>query len=645
MKIGVDYYPENWDKSLWETDAETMAKTGVKLIRIGDGAWQNIEPADNNFDVQWLKDVILIFAKRGIGTVLCIPTDVPPDWLIEKYPEIMPTGKNSGKSHRCINSPVYLQYVRRMTETLVKEFADNRAVMAWQIDNEIEAYPCTCDVCVEKFRNWLMERHGSLENINSMLKKKYTDISKINLPYDLSEQWKDPSLCLEFYRFASESVVNFTREEMKLIRIVKDDALITTSADFGENCPDYYKLFEHMNFVSYNNYPPVRIPKDTECNYSHAFELDLMRGVKGGNFCVTEQLSGPRNNNGIITQSPKSGMIMGYAMQAIFHGADMVFHYHWRTALYGERMFSHGILDHSNTPNRRLAELTELCNHMDKIRMLDNTYIESDVAIVYSPTADVAFNIQPQSEGFDYVEQLRHFHTAFMKLGANVDVVSPTADLSKYRLVIVPSLYVNDETATGNIYQYVMKGGTAVLTSRSGVKDEYNNCIMETLPTVFRELVGVDVSEYDPIGTETETVRDFAGRRFECSKWCDVLRSDSARSYAVYSGGDNNNKSVVTMNRYCDGVAYYVGTIFNSDFYESFVSNLMMQTGIPKLEGLSNGVEVITRTNGREEFICFFNNTDGDGYIPLPKPMYCLIGENEASCLELKPFGIEIVRK
>ncbi len=645
MKIGVDYYPENWDKSLWEADAELMSKTGVKLIRIGDGAWQNIEPADNNFDVQWLKDVILIFARRGIGTVLCVPTDIPPDWLIEKHPEIVIADKNSDKSHICINSPVYRQYAKRMTEILAKEFAGNKAVLAWQVDNEIEANYCTCPVCIEKFRNWIMKRHGSLENINSMLKTKYNDVSKVNPPEKASEQWKAPSLSLEFYRFRTESAVEFAREEANVIRIAKENALITTSAGFDENYPDYYKLYDNMNFVSYNNYPPVRLPKDAECNYSHAFELDLMRGIKNGKFCVTEQLSGPRNSNGTMTSAPKSGMIMGYAMQALFRGADMVFHYHWRTALSGEKMFSHGILDHCNKPNRRLAEVAELCSCLEKLKPLENTHIESDVAIIYSPTDEFALNIQPQSEGFDYIEQLRKFHAAFTKFGANVDVVSSEADLSKYRLVIAPSMYVNMETATSNIHQYVMEGGTAVLTTRSGVKDKYNNCVMEPLPTVFRELVGVDVVEYDPIGTDKETVRDFAGNRFECSKWCDILKPTTARVYGEYSGGDYNKSPAITMLRYCDGISYYVGAVFDSDFYESFISNLMMQTGIPKLEGLSKGIEVTTRTNGRDEYICFFNNTEDDGYVPLPKPMYGLISGTEVSCLELKPFGIEIVRK
>ena len=26
MKTGVDYYPEHWDKSLWEQDADLMKK-------------------------------------------------------------------------------------------------------------------------------------------------------------------------------------------------------------------------------------------------------------------------------------------------------------------------------------------------------------------------------------------------------------------------------------------------------------------------------------------------------------------------------------------------------------------------------------------------------------------------------------------
>ena len=63
MRIGVDYYPEQWDRSMWEKDAETMARTGVKLIRIAEFAWSRIEPREGEFDFTWLDDVIGIFSR------------------------------------------------------------------------------------------------------------------------------------------------------------------------------------------------------------------------------------------------------------------------------------------------------------------------------------------------------------------------------------------------------------------------------------------------------------------------------------------------------------------------------------------------------------------------------------------------------
>ena len=142
-----------------------------------------------------------------------------------------------------------------------------------------------------------------------------------------------------------------------------------------------------------------------------------------------------------------------------------------------------------------------------------------------------------------------------------------------------------------------------------------------------------------------QVIRDFAGNEFRCGQWCDLLQPTTAKAYAEYNEGYYRCIPAVTMNRYCAGVAYYVGTVCKSDFYESFASNLMMQTGIPKLKGLPHGIEVTTRTNGRDEYICFFNNTDKPKSIPLPKPMYSMISSMGKDKLELQPFEMDIVRK
>ena len=99
------------------------------------------------------------------------------------------------------------------------------------------------------------------------------------------------------------------------------------------------------------------------------------------------------------------------------------------------------------------------------------------------------------------------------------------------------------------------------------------------------------------------------------------------------------------MNRYCSGVAYYIGTICGMDFYEKFAGNIMKQTGIPRLNDLPEGVEVTTRTNGLDDYIFFFNNSEQDADITLPKAMYSIIDDSEKDKLTLKPFDMDIVRK
>lgn len=336
---------------------------------------------------------------------------------------------------------------------------------------------------------------------------------------------------------------------------------------------------------------------------------------------------------------------MGYALQAMAHGADTVVHFRWRTAVKGAEMFWHGLIDHSNVPGRRFFEFSELCKTAAKLSVIDTTEIVSDAAILYSPDNDWALNIQPQTEGYYYLEQMKYFHAAFMKYGANVDIVSPDADLSGYNVVIAPSMYVYKKSSAENIYRYAINGGTLVLTNRSGVKDSNNNCIMDVLPTVYKELIGAEVTEYDPIGNAEQTIVDFAGNKFVCRQWCDVLRLTTARAYAEYNDSFYRCCPAVTMNRYCSGVVYYVGTVCKMDFYESFVGNIMRQTGMPRLKGLPKGVEVTTRTNGLDDFIFFFNNSEENAVITLPKSMFSIIDSVGKDKIELKPFGVDIVRK
>lgn len=49
MKLGVCYYPEHWLENLRAKDAHLMAEACLSQVRIGQFAWNRIEPEPGQF--------------------------------------------------------------------------------------------------------------------------------------------------------------------------------------------------------------------------------------------------------------------------------------------------------------------------------------------------------------------------------------------------------------------------------------------------------------------------------------------------------------------------------------------------------------------------------------------------------------------
>lgn len=622
MRIGVDYYPEHWEEALWEKDAELMKETGVSIVRMAEFAWSRIEPQEGKFDFDWLDRAIELFACRGIDVVLCTPTSCPPLWLYEKYPDAVQTGKDGHKiatgirGHRCYNNPDFLRYADRIIEHMVKRYAGNKAVVAWQIDNELEPNFCFCPTCIEEYHRWLKAKHGSLSELNracgnNVWSGEYSSWEQVKPPFGSYPQaWLNPAYMLDFYRYASDNMTKFINRQAEIIRRIKPDAQITTNVWFCENMPDFHNEFETLDFVSYDNYPTTRIPDNPEELYSHAFHLDLMRGIKRSNFWIMEQLSGGLGCWAPMSKVPAPGMIEGYSLQAMAHGADTVLHFRWRTATSGAEMHWHGLLDHSNVPGRRFEEFARLCKRVKELDFVDGTEIRSDAAILYSAENEWAFKIQPQTHGMSYFEQLKLLHNAFTKLGVNVDIISERESFNGYKIIAAPTMYVTDPAVANKLKAFAGNGGTVLLTDRSGVKDLNNNCIMERLPTVYRDLIGAYVEEYDPIGWSNNHVKLCSGEEYSCSHWCDILVPETAKTIACYTDDFYSGKPAVIVNGYGMGKTYYIGTVCEKAFYYSFIKNIMDDMKISYYDDLPDGVEIVTRCGENSTARFVFNNTN-----------------------------------
>lgn len=664
MKIGVNYYPEQWSEDLWESDADRMKEIGVGVVRLAEFAWGKLEPEEGKYDFDWLDRVICLFQNRGIEVVLGTPTCTPPQWMFHRYPEIIQvdhTGHRVAtgiRGHRCMNQPVFLEFCHKIIIRMVSRYRSWKGVVGYQIDNELEANHCRCSVCQEQFRDWIRKKYATVEEINraygnTVWSGEYSSFEEVSAPMGERLQWMNPSLHLDYQRYASDSTVWYARQQAAWIREIDPDTRITTNTWFCEHMPDWYDLFDDLDFVSYDNYPTTNIPKDQRELYSHAFHLDLMRGILGKPYWIMEQLSGAMGSWMPMSRAPKPGMIKGYALQSFAHGADTVLHFRWRTAKSGAEMYWQGILDPSNVPGRRYREFQELCQAVQELPQLDGVMPDNKVAILYSSVQEYAFQIQHQAEGMYYLELLKSWHDAFTCLGIGVDIVACDAPLGRYDIVVAPKFLVREEKVVQQLYDFTAQGGTLVLTHRCGVKDEYNQCMEEPIPSVYRDLAGVTVAEYDPLGEAKRSMEichpiwndnlkkwksQIVGSQEEqkqyCTRWCDLLEvdQDGVDILAVYGEEFYQGTASVSRHQYGKGTCYYQGTTLQREAYIALAETILQERKMPYYPNLPLGVEMTERTDGSVAWQFWFNNTEVTQVVPLEKEII------------LEPFEMKMIQ-
>ena len=118
-EIGVCYYPEQWDESLWREDLQRMKTAGISTVRVAEFAWVIFEPEEGNFSFELFDRFLSLCEEESMKVILGTPTATPPAWLTEKYPEVLnalPDGTllhHGGRRHYNYNSRVYRKLCSR----------------------------------------------------------------------------------------------------------------------------------------------------------------------------------------------------------------------------------------------------------------------------------------------------------------------------------------------------------------------------------------------------------------------------------------------------------------------------------------------------------------------------------------------------
>lgn len=617
MYLGVDYYPEQWDPSLLEEDLDNICELGCNAIRIAEFGWHLMEPAEGQYDFSFFDHVIERAKARGLSIVMGTPTATIPAWLAKKHPDILSEFEDGtkrvfgGRHVYCFNSPTLYRYAEGIIRAMAEHYKDEKAIVAWQIDNEFgheDSDICWCPQCRDAFQAYLKEKfHGNIGSLNDAYgtvfwSQTYNDFGEIPLPARTITT-HNPALRLDWERFRSESIVKFAAFQARLLREIIPGVVVIhdfPGGGLGKHA-DYSAVSKHLDVAAYNNYPvwggqPEPLPPN-----EIAFGLDYIRGLKQRNFWITEAIMGAQGHD-ITGFSPRPNQAKMWAYQAMARGCESLFFFRYRGATKGAEQFCYGILDPDNVKRRKFYEVQSFFRDIRQYASQLETPITSQVAIVYDYDSLAAFRIQRQSVLLDCEAEMKKYHKFFYDRNVPVDVIPADRDLTGYQVVILPQMIIAKPDFQRKLRDFAQRGGTVVLTYRDFVKDPDNNLVLgKQLPIDFTDFAGVCVAETESLqeGQKFPVTGEgnFAGVQGQGGIFRDMLEVHGADVLLRYHDAFYQEFAAVTRKAQKDGWVYYLGCGLEESVLDKILEAISVQQNLP-LEASAAGVEVICRGTG-----------------------------------------------
>ncbi|KHC91510.1 beta-galactosidase [Thermotoga sp. Mc24] len=640
--LGVCYYPEHWGIEKVEEDFKRMKELGMEYVRIGEFAWSRIEPERGKFNWDWLDKTLELAEKMGLKIVLGTPTATPPKWLIDEHPEILPVDKDGrmknfgSRRHYCFSSPVYREEVKRIVTIIAKRYGKHPAVVGWQTDNEYGCHDtvrCYCPRCKKAFQKWLERKYeGDIKKLNEawgtvFWSQEYRSFNEIELP-NLTPADPNPSHLLDYYRFASDQVVEFNRIQVEIIREYSPERFITHNFMSGFTDFDHYKLSKDLDFATWDNYPLghtlvfLRMKGETKNPFDRvghpdiiSFSHDLYRGVGRGRFWVMEQQAGPVNW-ALYNLWPAKGAVRLWTWQAFAHGAEVVSYFRWRQAPFAQEQMHSGLLAPDSAPFPGYHEVKQVFEELKNIDIKEP--VKSEVALVFDYETAWVFSIQPHGKGVNYLDLVFRFYSALRRLGLNVDIVAPGSSLDGYKMVVVPSLAIVREEVLDMFKRY---GGLLVFGPRSGSKTETFQIPPEMPPGLLKELIPVEVRQVESLGDNVETLV-WSGKEYPVSIWREDVDPTITEVIARFKDGFG----AIFRKDNVFYLSFWPDREFLVDFFEKFSK----EVGI-EIKRLPEGV----RIQRRGEYVFAFNFTSEEVDLEIPAKVQIVLGDQK-----IPPYGL-----
>jgi beta-galactosidase len=562
--VGTCYQPIDRSPEQIDRDIAIMRNAGFNVVRMGDLSWDSFEPTQGKFEFEWFDKIMDKMHANGIRVILDIPGLPAPIWLHRTYPTadlVTENGTRLPPSERYmddIGDPDYAREAGILADALTKHYAHHPAVIAVGYDNEIgNGFMSYSEADRQRFIEWLKKKYGTIEELNrdwatQRWSRRLNSFDDVDLP--LAGGPGPSERYLDLHRYWSDVTVMRLRELDDIRRRNMPDIPAISNLWDTASRKGFDYLSTYKSYVSYGAegfYPGDPI--------SGAFGALMTKGDLATPIWLNEFTAG---GGGFYGTPGRSRM---YAYLGLLMGTQAILAWTFNSHLGGEEQALFGLVDHDDTPSWKVVEFARIAAEFKKLSKFGfPRYTHPDVAIAYSFDSSIdshpngPSNTTIQYFKPSYIEQVQGAFEPIFRANIDTAIVNiGYADLSPYRLLVVPADYVMDSASANAIRTYVSGGGTVLMTAFSAKVDEHGQWFNSPLPGRLNDVFGLKTNAFYDV--ESPLKFNLNGREIVSgARRYEVLQPTTAKALSQFSTGDHS--PAVTINKFGRGNALYLGT-------------------------------------------------------------------------------------
>ena len=667
---GGDYNPDQWSEEVWDDDVRLMKKAGVNLVSVGIFSWAKIETSEGVYDFDWLDRIINKLGEAGIAVDLASATASPPMWLTQAHPEVLwkdyrgDVCQPGARQHWRPTSPVFREYALKLCRAMAEHYKGNPYVVAWHVSNE---YGCHnrfdySEDAERAFRKWCEERYGTIDAVNdawgtAFWAQRMNDFTEIVPPRFIGDgNFMNPGKLLDFKRFSSDALKAFYVAERDALAEITPDLPLTTNfmVSAAGSVLDYDDWGREVDFVSNDHY---FIPGEAHLD-ELAFSASLVDGIARKDPWFLMEHSTSAVNWRPVNYRKEPGQLVRDSLAHVAMGADAVCYFQWRQSKAGAEKFHSAMVPHAGEDSAVFRDVCELGADLNTLAdngLLGTKLAKSKVAVVFDYESEWASeHTATPTQKVHHVDEPLQWFRALADHGVTADVVPVRGAWDDYEMVVLPSVYLLSEETTRRVRDYVVGGGRLVVTYYTGISDEKDHVWLGGYPGSIRDVVGVRVEEFMPMGDDFPGVPDCLGlsNGAVAHDIADVIGSVDGTATVLETFKDDpwtgmDGAPAIVAHTFGEGRSVYVGARLGRDGIALSLPEILDSLGMAEAGGNDGRVLRVEREGADgSRFVFSFNRTHETVRVPVEgEVVVSSFAEVSGETISIKPNGVIVTKQ